>query len=420
MFDRLKLRGQFSRNVLTLFTGTTIAQLIPIAISPILSRIYTPGEFGIFALYMSVVTSIGVISTGRYEAAIVLPKEDGDAANLFAISICITLLVASISFFIFLLFDSQIVHLLGVSEITNYLIFVPLMVLLIGSYQSLSYWNNRKQKYREIGISKVLQKGLTAGSNLTLGMTGLGVLALILSGVFGHMLSVLFLINRSFKELVGQKDNVSAAKMIILSKRYLDFLIVNTPHALINVLKDFTVNILLLKFYSPFILGQFYMVYRIVLLPAGLIGASISQVLYRTIADKYNRSIDFSGDILNIVKILFLLAFLPVLSVVFWGEELFTLVLGENWVVGGKIASVLIIYAMFHFVAAPITVVAMVVEKQKIAFWWNLVGVVTYVMSFVVGHLVFNTLMSSIIILSISMSLFLVLYMAWVYKISKL
>ena len=49
MLDKLKPKSEFSRNVLTLMTGTTIAQAIPIAISPILTRIYTPEDFGVFA-----------------------------------------------------------------------------------------------------------------------------------------------------------------------------------------------------------------------------------------------------------------------------------------------------------------------------------------------------------------------------------
>ncbi len=35
-------------------TGTTIAQAIPVAISPILTRLYSPDDFGVLALFMSI------------------------------------------------------------------------------------------------------------------------------------------------------------------------------------------------------------------------------------------------------------------------------------------------------------------------------------------------------------------------------
>ena len=58
-------KGGFVRNVVTLMTGTAIAQAIPILISPILTRLYTPNEFGILALYMAVVSVVAIIVTGR-------------------------------------------------------------------------------------------------------------------------------------------------------------------------------------------------------------------------------------------------------------------------------------------------------------------------------------------------------------------
>ena len=87
MIRKILPKGEFSRNVLTLMTGTSIAQAIPIAISPILTRIYTPEDFGVFALYMAIATVVSVIATGRYETAIMLPKKDSEAINLFIVSI---------------------------------------------------------------------------------------------------------------------------------------------------------------------------------------------------------------------------------------------------------------------------------------------------------------------------------------------
>ena len=78
--------SKFSKNSLLLIGGTAISQLIPIGISPLLTRIYTPKEFGVLALFVSIAKIISVFSTGRYEPAIVLPKKDKEALNLMAIS----------------------------------------------------------------------------------------------------------------------------------------------------------------------------------------------------------------------------------------------------------------------------------------------------------------------------------------------
>ena len=80
MFKKL-LKSEFSRNVMTLLTGSVIAQFIPLLLTPILSRLFSPEEFGLFAFYISIITLFSAIATGRYELAILLPKDDKKAIN---------------------------------------------------------------------------------------------------------------------------------------------------------------------------------------------------------------------------------------------------------------------------------------------------------------------------------------------------
>lgn len=80
------MKSSFNKNVLTLATGVSIGQAIPLLISPILTRIYSPEDFGILALFLSIATLISVISSGRYEQAIMLPDTDEEAMHLTVIS----------------------------------------------------------------------------------------------------------------------------------------------------------------------------------------------------------------------------------------------------------------------------------------------------------------------------------------------
>ena len=73
-------------------TGTTISQMIPFAVMPILSRLFTPEEFGLYAFYISIVTFLVVFSTGRYELAIPLPQKEEDAWQIFLLSFSILVL----------------------------------------------------------------------------------------------------------------------------------------------------------------------------------------------------------------------------------------------------------------------------------------------------------------------------------------
>lgn len=163
MLKHLKPKSEFGRNVLTLMTGTTIAQAIPIAISPILTRIYTPEDFGVFALYISISTIFAVIVTGRYELAIMLPKKNKDAVLLVQLSIMITLFIAITTLIIVIFFNVEITQLLGNPSISKWLYFIPLSICLTGFYQSLHYWNNRKKKYNNLVLSRISKSAITSG-----------------------------------------------------------------------------------------------------------------------------------------------------------------------------------------------------------------------------------------------------------------
>jgi len=170
----MKIKSEFVRNVVTLMTGTTIAQAIPIAVSPILSRLYSPDDFGVFALFMSAAGIISVIATGCYEYAIVLPENDEDAINIVALSIIIAFMVSAASFLVLWLCNREISALVNNPDISKWLYFIPLVVLLTGLYQSFNYWFNRKKRFRKLAVARVAQNTASAGTKMSLGFGRFG------------------------------------------------------------------------------------------------------------------------------------------------------------------------------------------------------------------------------------------------------
>lgn len=110
---RLLPQSAYARNVLTLMTGTTLAQAIPIAISPLLTRLYSPEEFGRFALYMAVAMIASVMVTGRYELAILLPRQDKDALHIAALAMALSIAISALLLLVVLFFAHPIAALLG-------------------------------------------------------------------------------------------------------------------------------------------------------------------------------------------------------------------------------------------------------------------------------------------------------------------
>ncbi len=364
MLNKLKPKSEFSKNVLTLMTGTTIAQAIPIAISPILTRIYTPEDFGVFALYMAIASIIAAIATGRYELAIMLPKKDEDAINILALSIIISFFVSLVSLVIVFIFNAQITNLLGNPEISNWLYFIPITVLLTGIYQSLNYWLNRKKQYKRLATSRIVQSGSTATANLGMGFGGLGSSGLIVGGVLGQTIATSILTNMIWKEDNHRLKELNKLKMIALILKYIKLPKYNLPNALIDGFRLSGISILIAKFFTTATLGQFSLAWKMVQMPMGVIGGSLSQVFFQKVSS--TKKTDLHRIVMKFIVKASLVSAPIFIVIYFFAVDIFRFAFGENWEIGGQAASTMAPWLFLNFLSSPMANIFIVLNKQEI------------------------------------------------------
>ena len=344
-------------------TGTTIAQAIPIAISPILTRIYTPEDFGIFALYMSIASLLSVIATARYELAIMLPKKDEDATNIVALSLLISFVVSSISFVLLYIFNAHITELLENPEISIWLYFIPFSVLLTGIYQSFNYWNNRKKHYKLLAVNRVVRSGATAASNLGMGLYGFGSSGLIVGGLIGQGIATSLLTKTTYKENKHRIKEIKKLKILALMKRYKKLPIFNLPNALIDGFRLLVITVFIAKFFTTATLGQFSLAWKMVQAPMSLIGSSLSQVFFQKVASAQRR------ELYTIMKQFIIKASmvsLPIFLIIyFFAVDIFTIIFGENWKLAGEVASALSPWLFLNFLTSPLSTIFIVLNRQE-------------------------------------------------------
>ncbi len=364
MIKRLKPKSEFSRNVLTLMTGATIAQAIPIVISPILTRIYTPEDFGVFALYMAITSIMAVVATGRYELAIMLPKKDKDAINIVALSIIIAFFVSFISLIIVFIFNTQITNLLGNPEISNWLYFIPITVLFTGIYQSINYWSNRKKQYRRLATNRVIQSGTTTTTNLGMGFNGFESSGLILGRVLGQGVATAILGKLIWKEDSYKLKEVKKLKIFSLMKRYKKLPIYNLPNALIDGFRLSGISILIAKFFTTATLGQFSLAWQMAQTPISLIGGSLSQVFFQKVSS--SKKSDLHRIVIKFILQASIVAAPIFLLIYLFAVDIFIFVFGENWKLAGEAASVMTPWLFLNFLTSPLSILFITLNKQDI------------------------------------------------------
>lgn len=364
MIGRLKPKSEFSRNVLTLMTGTTLAQALPIAISPLLTRLYSPQDFGIFALFMSLASILSLIATGRYELAIMLPKKDNDAFNLMALSFFITIAVSFFSFLIVFFFNHSLTQLLGDESISKWLYWIPLSVLLTGIYQIFNYWLSRKKEYKKVAISRVTQTGTTATSNLAMGTGTFGSSGLILGSLIGQGLAAYTLAKpfQLHKEVFLQE--IQKLKMIALMKKYKKLPIYNLPNALLDGVRLSGISILIAKLFATSTLGQFSLAWKMVQTPMALLGGSLSQVFFQKVSSCPKEEL-YATVKKFILKSSFIAA--PIfLFIYFFSVDIFTFVFGKNWSMAGEAASIMAPWLFLNFITSALSTLFITLNKQEI------------------------------------------------------
>ncbi len=370
MYNKIKPKSEFSRNVLTLMTGATIAQAIPILASPILTRLYSPSDFGILSLFVSIVTIFGAIANGRYELAIMLPEKEEDAVNVFALSILIAFFLSLLLMIIVVIFHDSIILLLNNKAISLWLYIMPVVVLLIGIFNSLNYFHTRKKEFKLIAKSNMFKTMIAAIIQVGLGILHGGVSGLISGRVFLYIVANLVLL----RDVLNKKKYslISIPRMKFNFIRYLNFPKYSMVANLANILSRNLINILISLFYSISTLGLYSLVNRVLSMPMVLIGRSYGQVFYQKATEEKHISGSAKVIFNRTYKRLTLVSIIIGLILFFLIKDAFAIIFGEQWRIAGYYCQILLPLFLVRFIVSPISIINSIFEKQKISLYWQI------------------------------------------------
>ena len=377
-------KSGFGRNVITLMTGTTIAQAVPLAIMPILTRIYSPQDFGLLALYLAILSVISVVASARYELAIMLPERDEDARVLLQASVLIALITSIIMLFLLIFFAGSLARFLGNPDIKNWLYLVPITITMNGLYQALSYWSNRQKRFSNTAVSRVNQS-LSQGFFQAIFSFSKQSWGLILGQTLGVFVGGLYLTlkNQNYKNLVIK---LNIKKTLFQLRRYINFPKYSVGGALCDNLAVQMPILILTKYYSSALTGMFSLTFRVLNIPSALISSALSQVLFQKIVEINNTSPErLNSFVLKVFLSLFII-FFPVIPLIwFFGEEIFTFVFGEKWMIAGTYAGYLIIAVAVRFCVSPLSAIMTLNNNLKKGAVWQVLYLITITITLLIG-----------------------------------
>jgi len=407
---KLKVRyiekGSFGHNTLTLISGTIIAQIIVICSSPFLTRLYSPNDFGIFAIYYTIVMIVGCLATAHYGFTITLPIKDDDAIDLLVLSLLISLLVSLCILILILLFKQQ---LFNYPAIKNWIFFVPPTILFFGVFESFSYWLLRKKEFKSLSIRRIIQFTVMTLVQITAGLLSFGYIGLIIGFFIGQIAGYGFLIYESVKENFNLIKKVSLYRIIKQAKVYRNYPRFSMPSLLISKASIHFPNILLTKFFDISIVGFFSLPMRILEAPLSLISQSILDVFKERATREYRVKNDFKYIFFKILKFQILIGIVPFTLVFLFAPKIIPIIFGPEWKISGEFTRILSLMFFFKFISGPSASALYILEKQKYELVWQISLFLLTSAALIVGGLMHNYTIS-IAAFSITCSVAYVIY----------
>ncbi|MGY1529600.1 lipopolysaccharide biosynthesis protein [Luteimonas sp. A649] len=390
---KLGARHGFVHSVGTLVGGTAFAQALALLALPILTRLYTPAEFSVLAVYASLLAILTVVACLRLEIAIPIPARDEAAASLLVVALCSSFGFALIVVLALACFPGWIAGRLGVPAFAPYLWMVPLGVWIASSYAAVQYWSTRKKKFTRIARTRMVQALGGVGTQAGAGWLGAGPFGLLL----GHMISggagLFGLARDAWREDRTALRSVTRASMTTALREYSRFPKYSALEALANTAGSQLPVIIIAALAIGPEAGYLMLATRVMAAPMALIGASVAQV-YLSRAPEELRQGSLPAFTARIFGGLVKTGVGPLLFAGIVASPVFALVFGEEWRRAGDLLAWMTPWSVLQFLSSPVSMVMHVRMQQArmllLAIFGLVlrVGVILLVVKFTPDHIV--------------------------------
>ena len=365
-------RSPLLRATLTLMAGGALAQALPLLLGPLLTRLYTPTQFGLYHLFAAVAANVAVVACARYEHALPLARDDDEARALVALCRWILLAVIGGSAV------GAVAWALHISALWP--LWLPAAVGAFGGLSLATLAATRAQRFGALATSRVLQHGGGAALQAAAGAAGAGLWGLIVAPIAAALAAAAWLRRRG-----GQGGQASRAAMAAAARRHRDFPLLNTPHAFLGALQDTLAVALIAAWQGPAAAGFWGLALRYLKAPATLVGGAVSQALYPALAAGGAATAQGRQAVRRVMRTLALLALPLVLALWLFAPAAFAAAFGASWREAGELARSLALYIGLHFVASPLSVATMAWGAQAWALKLSLVGQALFIAALAAG-----------------------------------
>jgi O-antigen/teichoic acid export membrane protein len=401
-----KAAGDVIRHTMVLAAGSAVARVVGVASIPVITRLYTPEQYGLFALFLSATALLMPLASLRYSAALPLPRRHGTAVALLLVCLACLCMFLGLMAILFGLFSTNLFDLFSAGPLAP---LWPVLVLSVGTaglFEILTNWSVRRRRFRLMAQVDVTQSALGGLLKIGLGYLTLQRLGLVVGHIAAQVVACTMLARATWIEAARQVRRTCIRTLKMVAYRYADFPKFRLPSQMLMSFSQQAPLLFVTAMYGTATGGQLGLALVALALPLTLIGQTTGQAYYGEIARIGRADPARIRSLTRHVAIrLFLIGLVPTLVLGFAGARLFPLVFGTGWGEAGVYASILAIYLLAQFVANPLAHALSVFDKQRVFLGLNVVRAMMTVGAFTVAYLLELSSFEAIAAYSVVLSL---------------
>ncbi|HGN7116336.1 TPA: type 8 capsular polysaccharide synthesis protein Cap8K [Staphylococcus aureus] len=349
--------NKFIGDSFLMILSSGIAQVILIITTPIITRLYSPTEFGEFTIFSNIAMILIPIINARYDLLIVNTKNDRSANILSQISFLISLLILLILIPIF-----AISAWLYPNFILDF-IFIIIMLFLVSLTNIFTNYLNKERKYKVLSLINVFRAGSMALLQIIFGLLALGSLGLIIGFSLSYIAGIT-LGYKTFKKHFNIVRDKEETKALFLENK--NQLVYSTPSILLNSLSFSVVVFFIGILYTNTEVGIYGMAIRVLGIPVTIISLGLSKIFMQQANDYYIEYGNFRNLLLKFSSILVIVSIIPYVPLYLFSEELVNILLGHSWVDAITVIKIVIPLFVIRLIVSTVSLSVIVLQKQQL------------------------------------------------------
>lgn len=395
--------GDISNGATLLMLGTILSQGLVLLSAPVMTRLFSPEQFGVFGVYVAIFAFFNITTSLRYELAIPLPRTQTFALNIMVLCFMLTMLTVILAFLLAYFWGQKTFELLGVSFHEAIIWVLPCGLLFGGAYKSLTFWAFRNNAFKDVAGARVLQGAGLSASQVLLGLASVGSVGLMMGHAIGFMCAAIGLALLISRIAVDQWRSVSISRICSAATRYRKFPIFSSWSDLINVIGSQFPTLFVAAVFSPIEAGFYLLANRVANAPVAVIAEATSKSLMAAAAKNRGKP-ELVGISRNVFKLLLRTGLGPMAMIALIAPELTSIVFGDEWVDTGTYLRLLVLWTLSVYLFVPLMSLYTVLELQKQELVFQVLIFSARIGGLIIGSIV-GTIQDALLFFSIAAAL---------------